>query len=201
MALVTGIREKGLRVLNWTAQAQQLQARLLCLRMWQPEADWPDCSDAHLLDELEIWLQPYLNDGLHTIKQCATLNLEQILLARLEYQQQQRLNLDAPTHLQVPSGSRVRLEYRPDGIPVLAVRLQELFGLAETPAVCQGRVPVLLHLLSPARRPVQITQDLQGFWQRGYFAVRKEMKGRYPKHHWPEEPWAAEATARVKRRK
>ncbi len=199
-ALLIGIRELGLRVLNWTPKAQQIQARLLCLRVWQPEASWPDCSETTLLADLEDWLQPYLH-GLRSMKECATLNLERILLARLDYQQQQRLDQDAPTHIQVPSGSRIRLEYRPEEAPVLAVRLQELFGLAETPAVCQGRVPVLLHLLSPARRPVQITQDLQGFWQSSYFAVRKEMKGRYPKHHWPEEPWSAEATARVKRRK
>ncbi len=199
-ALLAGVRELGLRVLNWTGKARQLQARLLCLRNWQPEVDWPDCSELTLLDELEDWLQPYLH-GLRTIKECAALNLEQILLARLEYHQQQRLDQDAPTHLQVPSGSRIRLEYRPEETPVLAVRLQEVFGLAATPAVCQGRVPVLLHLLSPARRPVQITQDLQGFWQSSYFAVRKEMKGRYPKHHWPEKPWLAEATAKVKRRR
>jgi ATP-dependent helicase HrpB len=93
------------------------------------------------------------------------------------------------------------LEYRPGEPPILAVRLQEVFGLTETPAVCQGRVPVVLHLLSPARRPVQITQDLHGFWQSSYFAVRKEMKGRYPKHHWPDEPWLAEAMARIKRKK
>ncbi|MCI5212371.1 MAG: hypothetical protein D3910_27130 [Candidatus Electrothrix sp. ATG2] len=197
-ALLTGIRELGLRVLNWTPKAQQLQARLLCLREWQSDADWPDLSDPSLLAELEHWLQPYLN-GLRTIKECAALNLEQILRDRLDYQQQQRLEQDAPTHLQVPSGSRIRLEYRPGDPPILAVRLQEVFGLEETPTVCQGRIPVLLHLLSPARRPVQITQDLQGFWKNSYFAVRKEMKGRYPKHYWPEEPWAARATSGIKR--
>ncbi|MCI5143427.1 MAG: ATP-dependent helicase HrpB, partial [Candidatus Electrothrix sp. ATG1] len=125
-ALLTGIRELGLRVLNWNSKAQQLQARLLCLREWQSDADWPDLSDPSLLAELEHWLQPYLN-GLRTIKECAALNLERILLDRLDYQQQQRLEQDAPTHLQVPSGSRIRLEYRPGDPPILAVRLQEVF--------------------------------------------------------------------------
>jgi ATP-dependent helicase HrpB len=193
-ALLSGIRELGIETLPWSAKARQFQTRLLCLRAWQPSADWPDLSDVTLLAELEEWLFPYLS-GIRTIKGCAALNLEQILRSRLDFHKQQRVEKDAPTHIQVPSGSRIRLEYRPGEAPVLAVRLQEVFGLAETPAVCQGRVPVVLHLLSPARRPVQITQDLRGFWQSSYFAVRKEMKGRYPKHHWPEEPWSAEATA------
>ncbi|CAK8716942.1 ATP-dependent helicase HrpB [Candidatus Electrothrix laxa] len=199
-ALLSGIRDLGIETLHWSASARQLQTRLLCLRAWQPSAAWPDLSDATLLAELEDWLFPYLS-GIRTIKGCAALNLEQILRSRLDFQQQQRVEKDAPTHIQVPSGSRIRLEYRLGESPVLAVRLQEVFGLAETPAVCQGRVPVVLHLLSPARRPVQITQDLRGFWQSSYFAVRKEMKGRYPKHHWPDEPWSAEATARIKRKK
>ncbi|XCN72542.1 MAG: ATP-dependent helicase HrpB [Candidatus Electrothrix aestuarii] len=199
-ALLAGIRSLGLESLPWSAKARQLQARLICLRSWQPEVEWPDFSEANLLADLEKWLGPYLA-GLRSLKDCAGLNLEQILLARLSFQQQQALDRDAPTHWQVPSGSRITLEYRPEEPPILAVRLQEVFGLAETPAICQGRVPVLLHLLSPARRPVQITQDLRGFWESSYFAVQKEMKGRYPKHHWPDEPWAAVASAGVKRRK
>ena len=196
-ALLAGIRELGLRVLNWTPKAQQLQARLLCLREWQPEADWPDFSDAGLLAELEHWLPPYLN-GLRTVKECGTLNLERILSDSLDYQQRQRVEQDAPTCIRVPSGSRIRLEYCPEKPPVLAVRLQEVFGLAETPKVCRGRIPVLLHLLSPARRPVQITQDLRGFWRNSYFAVRKELKGRYPKHYWPEDPCSAQAVSGVR---
>ncbi|MCI5146932.1 MAG: hypothetical protein D3923_15770 [Candidatus Electrothrix sp. AR3] len=199
-ALLTGIRDLGLGVLNWTPADRLLQARLASLKDWQPEANWPDFSDPFLLAELEDWLLPYLS-GMRNLKECAGLNLTKILLARLDFRQQQQLERNAPTHLQVPSGSRVRLEYCSGQPPILAVRLQELFGLAETPTVCQGRVPVLLHLLSPARRPVQITQDLRGFWDSSYFAVRKELKGRYPKHHWPEKPWLAEATARVKRRR
>ncbi len=129
------------------------------------------------------------------------LNLERILLAGLDFRQQQLLDRDAPIHIRVPSGSRVKLQYQVGQPPVLAVRLQEMFGLAETPAICRGRIQVLLHLLSPARRPVQVTRDLRGFWDSSYFEVRKELKGRYPKHHWPEEPWKAVATARVKPRK
>lgn len=130
------------------------------------------------------------------------LKVGEILLARLNWPQQQQMEKDAPTHLQVPSGSRVRLQYQTEGTtPVLAVRLQELFGLADTPTVCHGEVKVLLHLLSPARRPIQVTQDLRGFWDRTYPEVKKELAGRYPKHHWPDDPWAAQATARTKKRK
>jgi ATP-dependent helicase HrpB len=198
--LIQGIRNLGLDVLLWTPAARQLQARICCLRQWQPGEDWPDFSDSGLEKTLEQWLEPYLEQR-RSIRDCNSLNLEKILAAGLDYRQRQELDQLAPTHVQVPSGSRVRLEYRIDGPPVLAVRLQEMFGLAETPAVCRGRVPVLLHLLSPARRPVQVTQDLRGFWDSSYFDVRRELKGRYPKHHWPEKPWEAQATARVKPRK
>jgi ATP-dependent helicase HrpB len=117
----------------------------------------------------------------------------------LSYHQHQQLDELAPTHLVVPSGSRIPIDYSGD-VPVLAVRLQELFGLAQTPATAGGRQPLLIHLLSPAGRPVQVTQDLASFWRTGYPAVKKELKGRYPKHHWPDDPLAARATARVKPR-
>ena len=198
-ALVAGIRELGLDVLPWTPAARLLQARVGCLGEWQPEGNWPDFSNGALLDGLEQWLGPYLH-GLKNIKGCGLLNLERILLAGLDFRQQQLLDRDAPTHIRVPSGSRVKLQYQVGQPPVLAVRLQEMFGLAQTPTICQGRIQVLLHLLSPARRPVQVTRDLRGFWDSSYFEVRKELKGRYPKHHWPEEPWKAVATARVKPR-
>jgi len=199
-ALIQGIQESGLDSLAWSAAAEKLRDRVCCLREWQPEAGWPDFSGQALLDELELWLSPYLS-GLRTLKSCSSLDLERILRDRLDFSQQQRLNRDAPTHIQVPSGSRIPLRYQPGQPPVLAVRLQEMFGLAETPAVCRGKVQVLLHLLSPAGRPVQVTRDLRGFWDIGYFAVRRELKGRYPRHHWPEEPWKAEATPRAKHRK
>ena len=199
-ALIVGIRELGLDVLNWTPAARMLQARVGCLHEWQPEGDWPDFSDQSLLEGLEQWLGPYLH-GVKNIKGCRAVGLERILLAGLDFRRQQQLDRDAPTHIQVPSGSRVKLQYQVGQPPVLAVRLQEMFGLAETPTVCRDRIQVVLHLLSPARRPVQVTRDLRGFWDSSYFEVRKELKGRYPKHHWPEEPWQAVATARIKRRK
>ncbi len=199
-ALLTGIRENGLNVLNWTPAARQLQARLICLGQWQSDNQWPDCSDEALLAGLEQWLLPWLA-GIRNIRGCAALAVERILLSCLDYRQQQQLEQDAPTHIRVPSGSRKKLFYEKDKPPVLAVRLQEMFGLAETPAVCRGRVQVLLHLLSPAGRPVQITRDLKAFWDTGYFAVRRELRGRYPKHHWPEKPWQAVATARIKRKR
>jgi ATP-dependent helicase HrpB len=129
------------------------------------------------------------------------LDLAAILAAKLDWQQQSRLDREAPTHLTVPSGSKVRLRYTPGEPPVLAVRLQEMFGLADTPRVCNNKVPVLLHLLSPAQRPMQITQDLRGFWEGAYHEVKKELRGRYPKHHWPDDPWQAQPTSRIKPRK
>jgi ATP-dependent helicase HrpB len=128
------------------------------------------------------------------------VDLAAILSAMLQWQQRRELDEQAPTHLAVPSGSRLPLQYSADGPPVLAVRLQEMFGLAETPKICHNRIPVLLHLLSPARRPVQITADLAGFWRNAYHEVKKELKGRYPKHHWPDDPWQARPTARTKKR-
>jgi ATP-dependent helicase HrpB len=134
------------------------------------------------------------------IAQLKRLDLHAVLLARLSWAEQRRLDELAPVSLTVPSGSRVRLDYREE-TPVLAVRLQEMFGLTETPRVAGGQVPVLLHLLSPARRPMQITHDLAAFWRGAYHEVRKELKGRYPKHHWPDDPLKAPPTAGAKRRK
>ncbi len=199
-ALLSAIRSLGLAALPWSDKARELQARLESMRLWQPEAGWADVSDACLLHSLEQWLAPYLS-GMRSAEQLKRLDLFSILWAMLDWQQQNRLEREAPTHLTVPSGSHVRLRYAPGEPPVLAVRLQEMFGLADTPKICNNRVPVLLHLLSPARRPVQITQDLQGFWEGAYHEVKKELRGRYPKHHWPDDPWLAQPTRRVKSRK
>jgi ATP-dependent helicase HrpB len=128
------------------------------------------------------------------------IDLQAALQAPLDWSQGRRLEEGAPTHLTVPSGSRLRLAYRPGESPVLAVKLQEMFGLAETPRIAWGKVPVTLHLLSPAKRPIQVTQDLRGFWERTYAEVKKELKGRYPKHPWPDDPWNAPPTARTRRR-
>jgi ATP-dependent helicase HrpB len=198
-AMLDGIRQLGLEALPWTREARQWQARVLCLRDWAPEENWPDVSDAALLTELERWLGPYL-DGVTRRDHLARLDMLNALKALLDWKQQQRLDEGAPTHLVVPSGSRRALEYEPGKPPVLAVKLQEMFGQADTPRVGFGRIPVTLHLLSPAGRPIQVTQDLRGFWERTYAEVKKELKGRYPKHPWPDDPWSAQPTARAKRR-
>jgi len=196
-ALLAGIRKQGLAVLPWNAAARELQARLCFMHHLAPES-WPDVSDTTLMESLETWLLPFLT-GMSRLAHLRRLDLQAALLAPIDWSAQRQLDELAPTHLVVPSGSRVRLDYS-QAIPVLAVRLQELFGLTDTPCVAGGRVPVLLHLLSPARRPVQITQDLAAFWQGSYHDIRKELKGRYPKHHWPDEPLTAQATRRVRRK-
>lgn len=200
-AMLEGVRRMGLDALPWSEAARDLQARIESLRRWQPAAGWPDLSAQHLAATLDDWLAPYLTN-IRTRDQLARIDLAAILLSRLPWERQRELEHQAPTHLVVPSGSRIRLQYHADGsAPVLAVRLQELFGLAETPTVASGRIAVVLHLLSPARRPIQITQDLRGFWNTSYHEVKKELKGRYPKHHWPDDPWQAPPTSRVKPRK
>jgi len=198
-AMLEGVRRMGLDVLPWTDEAHQWQARVLSLRQWFPEENWPDVSDSALAATLDDWLALYL-DGITRREHLARLDLTGILKARLDRKQGQQLDSDAPTHLAVPSGSQLKLEYKPGESPVLAVKLQEMFGLADTPRIARGRVPVTLHLLSPARRPIQVTQDLRGFWERTYAEVKKELKGRYPKHPWPDDPWNAVPTARAKRR-
>ncbi len=147
-----------------------------------------------------VWLAPWL-DGISRRSQLQKIDLHGALLSLLSWDQQRELDRLAPTHLQVPSGSRIPLYYEMGKAPVLAVRLQEMFGLGETPSLCGGRVQLMLHLLSPAQRPIQVTQDLRGFWERTYAEVKKELKGRYPKHYWPDDPWSAAATARAKPRR
>jgi ATP-dependent helicase HrpB len=199
--MLAGIERIGIGALPWSEAAREFQARSEALRHWQPEAGWPDLSDHHLAATLTEWLAPFLTT-IRSREQLSRLDLNAILMSRLTWERQRELDRLAPTHLTVPSGSRIRLEYHADASPpVLAVRLQELFGLAETPTVAGGKVPVVLHLLSPARRPIQITRDLKGFWNGAYHQVKKELKGRYPKHHWPDDPWAAQPTSRAKPRK
>jgi ATP-dependent helicase HrpB len=160
---------------------------------------WPDLSDERLLNTLEDWLGPYLH-GITTLERVQRMDLTQPLHALLTWNQQRDLDRLAPSHLTVPSGSTIRLDYETPDLPVLAVRLQEMFGCRETPRIANNTVPVLLHLLSPAKRPVQVTRDLASFWVNGYPAVRKELRGRYPKHHWPDDPLIAVPTAKTKRR-
>lgn len=196
-ALLTGILRMGLGCLPWNREARQLQARILCLRDWQPDAAWPDVGDTVLAQNLD-WLEPYV-EGISRAEQLQRIDLAQLFNNRLGWERQQELKRLAPETYSVPSGSKIRIEYRIDEPPLLAVRIQEMFGLAHTPAVCGGKVPLLLHLLSPARRPIQVTSDLSGFWQRGYPEVKKELKGRYPKHYWPDDPLQAEPTRGVRR--
>lgn len=199
-AVISGIRELGLASLPWSREARALQARMEFARRVEPNADppWPEVSDDALLDRLDEWLAPWL-DGITRRDHFARLDLHAALSALLDWNRQQRLNEIAPTHLVVPSGSRIPIDYSGDQ-PTVAVRLQELFGMRETPTVASGRVPLTLHLLSPAHRPVQVTQDLVSFWSRGYPEVKKELKGRYPKHYWPDDPLTATPTARAKPR-
>ncbi len=199
-AMLQGIRGMGLEVLPWDRELRLWRQRVQAVAHWFSEQDWPDVSDEWLLSNLEEWLGPYLG-GVSRRQHLERIDLGAALHGLLDWSRQRQLDELAPTHLTVPSGSRIRLEYAGHGEVVLAVRLQELFGLAETPRVGGGRIPVTLHLLSPARRPVQVTQDLRGFWERTYPEVKKELKGRYPKHHWPDDPWSAQPTARAKPRR
>jgi ATP-dependent RNA helicase HrpB len=198
VALLDGIAQEGLGVLPWTVAARALQARLTFVRRLEPA--WPDVSDATLAASLAVWLAPHVH-GMRRRDDLRRLDLSAILLGMLDWRQRIALEEIAPTHITVPSGSRIPVDYADPAAPVLAVRLQEMFGLTETPAVGRGSVPVTLHLLSPAHRPVQVTRDLAGFWRSTYFEVRKDLKGRYPKHYWPDDPLDAQPTHRAKRRR
>jgi len=198
-ALLAAVRAKGINVLPWSEHARRLRARMQALREWMPEQALPDVSDATLLVTLDEWLPPYLH-GKRRLDALSAEELSQALAGLFDYEQRRLLDAQAPDSLTVPSGQSRRLEYAPDEPPVLAVKLQELFGLIDTPRVGGGRIPVTLHLLSPAGRPIQVTQDLKGFWERTYPEVKKELKGRYPRHPWPDDPWSATPTHRAKPR-
>ena len=198
-ALLAAVRAKGINVLPWSEHARRLRARMQALREWMPEQALPDVSDATLLVTLDEWLPPYLH-GKRRLDALSAEELSQALAGLFDYEQRRLLDAQAPDSLTVPSGQSRRLEYTPDEPPVLAVKLQELFGLIDTPRVGGGRIPVTLHLLSPAGRPIQVTQDLKGFWERTYPEVKKELKGRYPRHPWPDDPWSATPTHRAKPR-
>ena len=198
-ALLAAVRQRGLDALPWSESARRLRLRMQSLREWMPELGLPDVSDVQLLETLEDWLAPYLQTK-RKLDALSEDELSQALAALFDYEQRKQLDVQAPDSLTVPSGQTRRLEYSPGEAPVLAVKLQELFGLADTPRVAGGRIPVTLHLLSPAGRPIQVTQDLHGFWERTYPEVKKELKGRYPKHPWPDDPWTATPTHRAKPR-
>ncbi|MEN3203839.1 ATP-dependent helicase HrpB [Klebsiella pneumoniae] len=197
-AMLNGIREKGLGVLNWTPEAEQLRLRLHCAAQWLPEEAWPAVDDASLLASLETWLLPQMN-GVHSLRTLKALDLRQALQDWLPWPLRQKLDRELPTHYTVPTGSRLAIRYHAENPPALAVRMQEMFGEATTPVIAEGRVPLVLELLSPAQRPLQITCDLSAFWQGSYREVQKEMKGRYPKHVWPDDPANAAPTRRSKK--
>jgi ATP-dependent helicase HrpB len=193
--LLNALRQRG--QLKWSEEDQQLLGRLRLLQRVLG-APWPDVGDGALLASLDQWLGPRL-EGVTRMEQLDRLPLGRYLLESLDWTLQQQLGQLAPTHIAVPSGSNIALDYTgPE--PILAVKLQELFGQTHTPTLINGRVPVLLHLLSPARRPVQVTRDLAGFWSNSYFEVRKDLRGRYPRHPWPDDPLQAEPTSRAKKR-
>ena len=199
-AMVDGIRAMGLATLPWTPEIESFRRRVGFLRAIEgTESAWPDLGDAALLDDLKTWLAPFLA-GVTRRSHLARIDLRAALEARLDWKQKKRLDELAPTHVAVPSGSRIAIDYSDPAAPVLAVRLQEMFGALDTPRIAGGHVPLLLHLLSPARRPVQVTRDLASFWKNGYAAVRADLRGQYPKHSWPDDPLQAEPTARAKPR-
>ncbi|WP_336755815.1 ATP-dependent helicase HrpB [Pantoea sp. USHLN298] len=197
-AMLRWIAEKGLAVLGWTPQAEQLRLRIQCAAQWLPEESWPAVDDAALLDSLPQWLLPQMS-VVRDLKTLQSVDLVNALLHLLTWSQRQRLDSALPTHYTVPTGSRLPIRYDADKPPALAVRIQEMFGEATNPAVAEGRVPLVLELLSPAQRPLQITRDLAAFWRGAYPEVRKEMKGRYPKHPWPDDPATALPTRRTKK--
>ncbi|WP_075182151.1 ATP-dependent helicase HrpB [Pantoea sp. 1.19] len=197
-AMLRWIARKGLAVLNWTPAASQLRLRLRCAARWLPEEAWPAVDDEALLASLDRWLLPQLA-GVQDVRQLQQIDLSQALLQLLTWSQRQRLDSALPTHYTVPTGSRLALRYDPDNPPALAVRVQEMYGEADTPRVAEGRVPVVLELLSPAQRPLQVTSDLAGFWRGAWSEVQKEMKGRYPKHLWPDDPATTLPTRRSKK--
>ncbi|WP_125076424.1 ATP-dependent helicase HrpB [Pseudoxanthomonas sp. SGT-18] len=203
-ALTNAVRELGLEALPWTEGLRQWQARVACLRGWMPELGLPDLTDEALLASVDAWLRPAFA-GKTRLDALSEQELGEALRSPLDWNLRQQVDRLAPVRITVPSGMDRPIEYalEPDGTPrppVLAVKLQELFGLADTPRIADGRVPLLLHLLSPGGKPLQVTGDLRSFWDNTYPEVRKEMKGRYPKHPWPDDPWSATATHRAKPR-
>nr|WP_276581068.1 ATP-dependent helicase HrpB [Citrobacter cronae] len=197
-AMLNGIRDKGLSVLNWTPEAEQFRLRLQCAANWLPEYDWPAVDEDSLLASLESWLLPHMS-GVHSLRALKALNVAQALRGLLDWSMLQRLDSELPAHYTVPTGSRIAIRYHEDNPPALAVRMQEMFGEAKTPTIAQGRVPLVLELLSPAQRPLQVTSNLSAFWQGSYREVQKEMKGRYPKHVWPDDPANTAPTRRTKK--
>ena len=197
-ALIQTLQQQGLQLLKWSDELKQWCARVNLLRQVEADQQWPDLSEEALLKSAEDWLAPYL-DKVNSLQDFKKLDIKSILQAMLPWDKQQQLNELAPLRFKVPSGSSIAINYN-EYPPVLAVKLQEMFGCEHTPMIANGKVPLLVHLLSPAGRPLQITQDLAGFWRSSYHDVKKDMKGRYPKHPWPDDPLVAIATRKTKAR-
>ncbi|MEQ9402923.1 MAG: ATP-dependent helicase HrpB [Cyclobacteriaceae bacterium] len=199
-AISNAIQKEGATLLDWNEEVEQWQNRVLSLKKWCGGEEWPDVSRDTLLVTNREWLTPYLSD-VKNPQDLRKINLKEVLHHHLPFDLQSSLNQLAPTHFEVPGGSKIQIMYRENGEPpILAARIQELFGMERTPSVNEGKNPMLIHLLSPGFKPVQITSDLESFWNDTYFEVRKELKRRYPKHHWPDDPWTAEAVRGVKRK-
>lgn len=200
-AISNAIKKEGAWLLDFNKEVTQWQNRVNTLRIWDKKNNWPDVSTNRLLATNEEWLSPYISN-VKKPEDLKKIDLKTVLQSHLEYNLQNLLDTLAPERIKVPSGSNIKLDYQPNGeAPILAVRLQETFGLLETPSVNKGKIKVLMHLLSPGFKPVQITSDLNSFWQNAYFEVKKELKSRYPKHHWPDNPLEAEPLKGVKRKK
>jgi ATP-dependent helicase HrpB len=191
-AISKAISKEGEWLLDWDKEITQWQNRVLSLKKWNPAGGWPDVSTSTLLENIEEWLAPYLSQ-IKKPEDLKKINLKDVLQHHLSYDKQQLLEELAPERIQVPTGSKIKIQYQANGdAPVLAVKLQEVFGWQDTPKVNGGKVSLLMHLLSPGYKPVQITGDLKSFWSNAYFEVKKELKARYPKHKWPDDPLTAE---------
>jgi ATP-dependent helicase HrpB len=196
--LAAGIAKLGVSRLPWSKAQIQLRDRVGFLRA-AGEAEWPDLTDAALAGTVEQWLAPFLA-GKTKVSETGADDLGAALDALMPWTLKRRLEAEAPTHFEAPTGNRHAIDYETTGAPALHIRVQELFGLAKHPSIAHGKLPLTLHLLSPAHRPIQITRDLPGFWKGSWAAVKAEMKGRYPRHPWPDDPASAAPTARAKPR-
>jgi ATP-dependent helicase HrpB len=200
-AALAGLRQLGIAALPWTADDRQWQARVALMAKFEvptPEP-WPDLSDSALHATLEVWAPPWIT-GITRREHFSKMDLNNALRTRLSYAQRSIMEREAPTHFVAPTGSRIPIDYLDGEVPTISVRLQEMFGTSVTPSIADGGLPLLLKLLSPAGRPVQITRDLVSFWNRGYHEVKKDLKGRYPKHYWPDDPYTAAPTRRARPR-
>lgn len=199
--LCNALQESGISSFEFPEPVRELQTRVSSLKVWRKDETWPDLSDEYLLNHVHDWLPPFLNQ-INSLSELQKLDWHSILLTLIPWERQQKLDALAPARLEVPSGSMIKIQYNSNGqAPVMEVRLQECFGLPDTPAVNEGRVKITMHLLSPGYKPVQVTQDLKSFWNTTYHEVKKELKRRYPKHAWPEDPWTAQAVRGVVRRR